>query len=51
MTSPNVPGTLFVSSAASVSAVNAAMSPNGMKIRVTVKMSTVPIATRAYMPR
>ncbi|UGY13489.1 hypothetical protein HAP48_0033615 [Bradyrhizobium septentrionale] len=47
-TSPTVPGSWRASSAASVSAVKAAMSPNGMKItRVTVKISTVPIATSA----
>jgi hypothetical protein len=47
-TSPTVPGSCLASSAARVSAVKAAMSPNGMKItRVTVKINTVPIATRA----
>ena len=47
-TSAPVPGKRFASRAASVSAVNAAMSPKGMKMtRVTVKMRTVPIATSA----
>jgi len=47
-TSVPVPGNRFASRAASVSAVKAAISPNGMKMtRVTVKMRTVPIATRA----
>ena len=45
-TSPIVPGTCFDWIAARVSAVKAAMSPNGMNItRVTVKISTVPSAT------
>ncbi|MEY9383172.1 hypothetical protein ABIF93_001429 [Bradyrhizobium japonicum] len=47
-TSAPVPGKRFASRAASVSAVKAAMSPKGMKMtRVTVKIRTVPIATRA----
>src|SRR5580704_11395987 len=48
-TSFPVAGNCLASRAASVSAVKAAMSPNGMKMtRVTVKISTVPIATSAY---
>ena len=46
-TSKAVPGALPLSSADSVSAEKAAMSPNGTKItRVTVKISTMPMASR-----
>jgi hypothetical protein len=46
-TSRAVPGVCFCSSADSVSAAKAAMSPNGTKItRVTVKISTMPMASR-----